>query len=86
MFTPFSVTGCSLELFKIGERGIVTFCKNQDETILKQLISIGIKPGTTITLKQKLPSLIVKIENTDLALNIENIRTIYVRIIDNSIN
>ncbi|MEH2022665.1 FeoA family protein [Nostoc sp.] len=86
MFTRFSVIGCSLELLKIGERGIVTFCKNQDETILKQLISIGIKPGTTITLKQKLPSLLVKIENTDLALDIENIRTIYVHIIDNSIN
>ncbi|MEH2302301.1 MAG: FeoA domain-containing protein [Nostoc sp.] len=32
------------------ERGIVTFCKIQDETILKKLISMGVIPGATITL------------------------------------
>lgn len=83
MFTHFSVTGCSLELLRTGERGIVTFCKSRDETILKQLISLGITSGTTITLKQHLPSFIIKIENTDLALDIESIRAIYVRILDN---
>jgi ferrous iron transport protein A len=83
MFTSFSVTGCSLELLRIGERGIVTFCKSQDKTILNQLISMGITPGTTISFKQKLPSLILKLENTDLALNIESMRAIYVHIIDN---
>jgi ferrous iron transport protein A len=83
MFTPFSVTGCSLELLRMGERGIVTFCKSQDQTILNQLISMRITPGTTISLKQKFPSLILKLENTDLALNIESIRAIYVHIIDN---
>jgi ferrous iron transport protein A len=83
MFTPFSVTGCSLELLRMGERGIVTFCKSQDKTILNQLISMRITPGTTISLKQKFPSLILKLENTDLALNIESIRAIYVHIIDN---
>ena len=83
MFKPFSVTGCSLQLLRTGERGIVTFCKSQDETILKKLISMEVTPGTSITLKQHLPSLIIKIVNTDLALDIESIGTIYVRIIDN---
>ncbi|MEH2274682.1 MAG: FeoA domain-containing protein [Nostoc sp.] len=32
------------------ERGIVTFYKTQDETILKKLISMGVTPGTTIIL------------------------------------
>ncbi|MFW9260421.1 FeoA family protein [Nostoc sp. CALU 546] len=86
MFTRFSVAGCSLELLRAGERGIVTFCKTQDEKILSQLISMGIKPGTTITLKHKLPSLIITIGNTDLALDIGSVRAIYVRIIDNTIN
>ncbi|MBC1219266.1 FeoA family protein, partial [Nostoc sp. UCD120] len=53
MFTPFSVTGCSLELLRTGERGIVTFCKTQDETILNRLISTGITPGNAIILEQK---------------------------------
>ncbi|MEH2388559.1 MAG: FeoA family protein [Nostoc sp.] len=82
MFTRFSVTGCSLELLKTGERGIVTFCKSQDERILSKLISMGVTPGTNITLKQHFPSLIIKVGNTSLALDIESICAIYVRIID----
>ncbi len=82
MFTRFSVTGCSLELLKPGEKGIVTFCKNQDKKILTKLISMGITPGTTITLKKRFPSLLIKIKNTDLALDIETVRAIYVRIIN----
>ncbi|MEH2458953.1 FeoA family protein [Nostoc sp.] len=82
MFTRFSVTACSLELLKTGERGIVTFGKNQDETILKKLILMGVTPGINITLEQHFPSLIIKVENTSLALDIESIRAIYVRIID----
>ncbi|MEH2195341.1 MAG: FeoA family protein [Nostoc sp.] len=83
MFTHFSVTGCSLELLRIGERGIVTFCKSQDKTILNKLISMGVTLGTIITLEQHFPSLLIKIENTSLTLDIESIRAIYVRIIDN---
>ncbi|MEH1997267.1 FeoA family protein [Nostoc sp.] len=83
MFTPFSVTGCSLELLRTGERGIVTFCKSQDETILTKLMSMGVIPGTNITLEQNFPSLIIKVGNTSLALDMESIRAIYVRIIAN---
>jgi len=83
MFTRFSVTGCSLELLRTGEQGIITFCKNQDETILKKLISMGVTPGNTITLEQHFPSLIIKVGNTSLALDMESISAIYVRIIDN---
>ncbi|MBE9001183.1 ferrous iron transport protein A [Nostoc sp. LEGE 12447] len=83
MFTPFSITGCSLELLRKGERGIVTFYKSKDERILNRLISIGVTPGITITLEQNFPSFIFKIENTSLALDTESIQAIYVRIIDN---
>ncbi len=86
MFTRFSVTGCSLELLKTGERGIVAFCKSQDEKILKKLISIRIVTGTYITLKQHFPSLIINIENIDFVLDLASARAIYVRVIDNSIN
>ncbi|MEH2377054.1 FeoA family protein [Nostoc sp.] len=82
MFTRFSVTSCSLELLRMGERGIVIFCKSQDETILTKLISMGVIPGTTITLEQHFPSLIIKVENKSLALDVESIRAIYVHIVD----
>ncbi|MEH2323305.1 MAG: ferrous iron transport protein A [Nostoc sp.] len=83
MFSPFSVTGCSLELLRTGERGIVIFSKSQDETILKKLRLMGVTPGTTITLEQKFPSPIIKIVNTSLALDIASTYAIYVRVIDN---
>jgi ferrous iron transport protein A len=81
MFTPFSVTGCSIELLRVGERGIVTFCKSQDETILKKLTSMGVTPGTAITLEQHLPCLIIKVGNTSLPIDWESVRAIYVRIV-----
>ncbi|MBG1260657.1 FeoA family protein [Nostoc commune] len=83
MFTHFSVTGCSLELLRTGERGIVSFCKSQNETILKNLILMGIKPGIAITLEQHFPSLLIKVGNTSLTLDIESVRAIFVRVIDN---
>ncbi|AUB39562.1 Fe2+ transport system protein FeoA [Nostoc flagelliforme CCNUN1] len=55
MFSPFSIAGCSLKLLRTGERGIVTFCKSQDKTIFKKLISKGVTPGSSITLEQKFP-------------------------------
>ncbi|MFH7029092.1 MAG: FeoA family protein [Heteroscytonema crispum UTEX LB 1556] len=81
MFPPFSVTGSSLELLKAGEKGIVTFCKSDNEIIQKKLIAMGVKPGTAITLKKRFPSFIVKVGNTSLAIDKEITRAIYVRII-----
>lgn len=82
MFTPFSVTGCSLELLKPGERGIVIFYKTLDKTIRKKLISMGITSGTIITLEQQFPSWIIKMGNISLTIDRETARAIYVRVID----
>lgn len=84
MYTPFTIIGCSLELLKPGERGIVIFCKSQDETIRKKLISMGITSGTKITLKQHFPAWIITIKNTtSLIIDRETASAIYLRIIDN---
>lgn len=83
MFTPFSITGCSLELLKPGERGIIIFCKTLDETSRKKLLSMGIISGSIITLEQQFPSLIIKMGNISLTIDRETAHTIYVRIIDN---
>ncbi|MFN6472214.1 MAG: FeoA family protein [Nostoc sp. SerVER01] len=81
MFTPFSVTGCSLELLRVGEQGIITFCQIKDETILNKLILMGIKPGKSITVKQRLPSLTLEVGNASFLVDLETARAIYVRII-----
>lgn len=82
MFTPFSVNSCSLELLRIGEQSIVTFCKIQDETIRIKLIAIGLTTGTYITIEQSFPSLIVKIGNKFSTIDRVTAKAIYVRIIN----
>jgi ferrous iron transport protein A len=82
MFTPFSITGCSLELMKTGEQGIVTVCKTQDEIIRKKLISLGIKTGTSITVEQQFPALVVKLGSISITLDRETARAIYVRLVE----
>ena len=59
MFISFTVTGCSLELLKSGEKGIGIVCKNQDKLIRKKLISVGIHTGTNITVVQNFPAFVI---------------------------
>jgi ferrous iron transport protein A len=82
MFAPFSVTGCSLELLKLGEKGIVTFCKTQDKALLKKLTSLGLTAGVTITVEQKFPSLLIKVGSILLEIEQELARAIYVRVLN----
>ncbi|MGH7999538.1 MAG: ferrous iron transport protein A, partial [Brasilonema sp.] len=51
MFSKFCVTGSSLELLKKGERGMIKFCNIKDEKSLQEMISMGIIPGTSITVE-----------------------------------
>lgn len=69
MFTSFTVTGCSLELLKPGEIGIVTVCKTQNETIRKKLISMGIHTGTNIIVEQLFPAFIIKAGNVSMTID-----------------
>jgi ferrous iron transport protein A len=82
MFTPFTVTGCSLELLKPGEKGIVTVCKNSDEIIRKKLISMGIHTGTNITVVQQFPAFVIKVGNLSMTLDRQTVQAIYVRVLD----
>ncbi|MBS3025877.1 ferrous iron transport protein A [Dolichospermum sp. ST_con] len=82
MFTPFSIMGCSLELLKLGDCGIITACKSQDETIRKKLISMGIKTGTTITVEQQFPTFMIKCGGLSMTIDREIARAIYVRVIE----
>jgi ferrous iron transport protein A len=78
MFTPFSVKGCSLELLQPGERGIVAFCKIPHQ----ELIGMGITAGKTITVKEKIPTLQIEVNNITFSIDKEIAHAIYVRIID----
>ena len=81
MFTKsFTVAGSSLELLNLGERGVFTKFKSQDETIINKLIAMGIIPGVLITLEQRFPSFVIKVGQTRLAIDREIARAIYVRL------
>jgi ferrous iron transport protein A len=82
MFTPFTIMGCSLELLKSGELGIVTACQSQDETIRKKLISMDIKTGSKITVEQQFPTFVIKLGSLSMTIDREIARAIYVRVID----
>ena len=86
MFAPFSVIGCSLELLKSGECGIVTICKSQDETITKKLLSMGIKTGNTITVEQQFPTIVIKCGMLFMTIDREIARAIYVRVVEGLYN
>lgn len=82
MFTPFDVSGCSLILLRKKEQGIVSFCKNQDEIILKKLVSMKVMPGTIITLEEKLPFFVIKVGNTRWQIDKDVACAIYVRVVN----
>ncbi|BAY90848.1 MULTISPECIES: FeoA family protein [unclassified Tolypothrix] len=82
MFTPFTIKGCSLELLKHGEQGIVAFCKIPDEKCRQELIAMGISVGTSITVKEKFPTFQIEVNNISFSIDKEIARVIYVRILD----
>ncbi len=80
MFTPFTVTGSSLELLQPGDTGIIVACKTQDDRIRKQLIAMGIRTGTNIVVERTFPILMIKVANVSVTVNREIAKVIYVRL------
>ena len=64
---------------KIGESGKIVFMSPKTHFRLDRLMSFGIAPGSIIKLHQKKPSIVVQIGETDLALDYEIAKNIYVR-------
>jgi ferrous iron transport protein A len=78
----FTVSGSSLKLMGIGERGIVAGFSHSNDAIKGKLRSLGLIPGTAITLEQRFPRFIVKAGFNRIALDEQMIRAVYVRLVD----
>lgn len=63
----------------VGQRGIITFITPKYRSRLHQLSSLGVIPGTVVTLKQRHPTYVIQIEETTIALDKELARSIFVR-------
>ncbi len=79
----FVVSGSSLKLLQIGERGVVSRLGGVDDRLLQALRAMGITPGTSITVEQRFPRFLVKVGGDRWALSEDLIHAVYVRVIDN---
>lgn len=80
MFNSFTVSGSSLNLLKVGERGVISRVRGSNPTVAEQLNRLGLSPGTSITLEQRFPRFVVRTRKGPLALTQAMIQSIYVRI------
>ncbi len=67
-----------LDKLSPGESGKVTYIKPASHAILEQLISFGLSPGVIVTMTQNRPVYCVKFEETELALDRDVVRNIFV--------
>lgn len=65
--------------FSVGSKGRVVFIIPSDPSRLSRLISIGIAPGCTLRLLQKLPAYVIQIDETTIALDPDIAREILVK-------
>ena len=80
MFDSFTVSGSSLKLLKVGERGVIARVRGANPMVAEQLRRLGLSPGTPITLEQRFPRFVVRTRKGALALTQSMIQSIYVRI------
>lgn len=68
----------SLAELKPGEKGKITYIQPGSHSNLHQLISFGLNPGVVVTVHRKSPAFCIKFENTELALDEEIVKNIFV--------
>ncbi len=69
-----------------GEDARIVFIAPKEHKRLDKLTTFGVVPGSTIKLHQKTPSFIIKIGETDLAIDMDIAKEIYVRRAENGDN
>jgi DtxR family Mn-dependent transcriptional regulator len=72
----------SCDQLSIGESARVAYFSTKEHSRLLKLSSLGISPGITVRLIQKWPACVVQCEETEIALEPEVAKNIYVRVSD----
>jgi DtxR family transcriptional regulator, Mn-dependent transcriptional regulator len=68
----------SLAELKPGESGKIMYIKPDSHSHLHHLISFGLNPGVIVTVHRTVPAFCLKFENTELALDEDIVRNIFV--------
>ena len=63
---------------RVGERGRIAYIRPTSHDRLHRLTTFGINPGTTVEVHQKFPALVLRFENTELALDSDIANDIFV--------
>jgi len=73
----------SLNELRPSEKGKITYIKPGSHSNLHQLMSIGLQPGIIVTVHRTNPAFCIKFENTELAMDEELARNVFVWKIEN---
>lgn len=65
--------------FEIGSKGRIVFVARADVSRINRLGAMGIVPGNVIRLIQRLPSYVVQVDETTIAIDYEMAKEIYVK-------
>jgi DtxR family Mn-dependent transcriptional regulator len=68
----------SCDRLSIGESGRIAYVSTRDHARLMKLTTLGVTPGIDVKLLQKWPSYVIQCEETEIALEEEIARNIYV--------
>jgi len=68
-----------------GEKGKIVFIATKDKRRLRRLSSLGINPDGIVTINQKLPSFVIQVEETEVAMDHTLVSEIYVKRIDGGV-
>jgi DtxR family Mn-dependent transcriptional regulator len=68
----------SLTDIKPGKKGKITYIKPGSHSNMHQLLSLGLQPGIVVTVHRASPAFCIKFENTELALDEEIAKNIFV--------
>lgn len=71
-------TVVSLAELQPGEKGKITYIKPGSHSNLHQLISFGLNPGVVVRVQRSSPAFCIKFEHTELALDKEIVKNIFV--------
>jgi DtxR family Mn-dependent transcriptional regulator len=65
--------------FEVGQSGKIVFITPSDVTRIGRLSSIGIIPGTIVRLLQRMPSIVLQMDETTIAIDPELAKEIFVK-------
>jgi ferrous iron transport protein A len=85
MVNGFTVSGASLQILNVGDRGTISRFPRADPLALAHLNSLGLERGTAITVTQRHPKFIVSTEDGHLILPPSLVQMIYVRLVNGEV-